>query len=79
MSIYFCSFSEELQSLLWPRFKHILNLNVASVREADPSKLGHIDTRPHYVRENNIKREKEKERVTAYNIESNRKTRKAFI
>ena len=53
----FCSYSEELQSLLWPRFKHILTLNVASVREADPSKLGHIDTRPHYVR---MRRERER-------------------
>ncbi|XP_019856256.1 PREDICTED: vacuolar protein sorting-associated protein 52 homolog [Amphimedon queenslandica] len=43
------SYSEELQSLLWPRFRHILTLNVASVREADPSRLGHIDTRPHYI------------------------------
>lgn len=42
-------YSEELQSYLWPRFRHILNLNVASVRDADPHKLGHIDTRPHYV------------------------------
>ena len=43
------SFSEDVQSLMWPRFRHILNLNIASVRDADPSKLGHIDTRPHYV------------------------------
>ena len=43
------SFSEDLQSVFWPRFRHILNLNIASVRDADPSKLSRIDTRPHYV------------------------------
>ena len=48
---FFDRYSEELQSYLWPRFRHILNLNVASVRDADPHKLGHIDTRPHYVSE----------------------------
>lgn len=36
--------------ILWPRFRHILDLNVASVRDTDPSKLGSVDTRPHYVR-----------------------------
>ena len=42
-------YSRDLQGTLWPRFRHILELNVASVRDTDPSKLGQIDTRPHYV------------------------------
>ena len=34
---------------MWPRFEYILQLNIHSVRECDPNKLGHIDVRPHYV------------------------------
>jgi len=44
-----CSFSEELLKLLLPRFYFILDLNVASIRDTDPSRIGKIDTRPHYV------------------------------
>ena len=42
-------FSEELQAVLWPRFIRVLNLNMTSVQETNPHKLGHIDTSPHYV------------------------------
>ena len=34
---------------MWPRFKYILELNIHSVKECDPQKLGQIDVRPHYV------------------------------
>ena len=44
------SFSRDLLATLWPRFNHILELNITSVRETDPQRLGNIDTRPHYVR-----------------------------
>ena len=43
------SFSNDLLGILWPRFNHILDLNVASIRDTDPSRLGSVDTRPHYV------------------------------
>ncbi|XP_064395792.1 vacuolar protein sorting-associated protein 52 homolog [Halichondria panicea] len=42
-------YHRDLASILWPRFRHILELNVTSVKNTDPSKLGSIDTRPHYV------------------------------
>ncbi|XP_037080746.1 vacuolar protein sorting-associated protein 52 homolog [Pollicipes pollicipes] len=38
-----------LLNLLWPKFCHIMELNIASVRQCDPSKLGTIDVRPHYI------------------------------
>ncbi|GFO17731.1 vacuolar protein sorting-associated protein 52-like protein [Plakobranchus ocellatus] len=34
---------------LWPRFEYIVNMNIQSVRECDPNKLGQIDSRPHYI------------------------------
>ena len=34
---------------LWPRFKTIFDMNLASVRNANPAKLGTIDLHPHYV------------------------------
>ena len=40
---------------MWPRFEYILQLNIHSVRECDPNKLGHIDVRPHYVSERIVK------------------------
>ena len=43
------SFSHELLDILWPRFNYVLEMNIASVRETDPQKLGNIDTSPHYV------------------------------
>ena len=45
------SYHRDLKSILWPRFRHILALNVGSIKNTDPSKLGNIDTRPHYVSE----------------------------
>ena len=33
----------------WPRFTYVVELNVDSVRNTDPQKLGVIDIRPHYV------------------------------
>uniref|UniRef100_M3ZHA5 Vacuolar protein sorting-associated protein 52 homolog n=1 Tax=Xiphophorus maculatus TaxID=8083 RepID=M3ZHA5_XIPMA len=35
--------------LLWPRFELILEMNIQSIRNTDPQKLGVLDTRPHYV------------------------------
>ncbi len=49
LCMFACRFSEELLKLLWPRFYLILDMNVASIRDTDPSRLGNIDTRPHYV------------------------------
>lgn len=40
---------DSLVQMMWPRFQHILELNTQSVRAVDPSKLGHIDVRPHYI------------------------------
>lgn len=37
--------------MLWPRFELILEMNVQSVRSTDPQRLGGLDTRPHYVRQ----------------------------
>uniref|UniRef100_A0A674BR74 Vacuolar protein sorting-associated protein 52 homolog n=1 Tax=Salmo trutta TaxID=8032 RepID=A0A674BR74_SALTR len=35
--------------LLWPRFELILQMNIQSIRNTDPQKLGVLDTRPHYI------------------------------
>ncbi|KAL5011476.1 hypothetical protein ScPMuIL_010027 [Solemya velum] len=40
---------ETLLQILWPRFEYILILNIQSVKECDPQRLGHIDVRPHYI------------------------------
>ncbi|XP_065830309.1 vacuolar protein sorting-associated protein 52 homolog [Oscarella lobularis] len=40
---------EKVDSLLWPQFNHIVELNIASVRECDPQKLGSVDIMPHYI------------------------------
>lgn len=40
---------EKIDSLLWPQFDRILELNVISIRDCDPSKLGNIDVMPHYI------------------------------
>lgn len=40
---------EALLELLWPRFEHILELNIHSIQSTDPQKLGSLDTRPHYI------------------------------
>lgn len=40
---------EAVLELLWPRFELILEMNISSIRNTDPQKLGVLDTRPHYV------------------------------
>ncbi|XP_066473420.1 vacuolar protein sorting-associated protein 52 homolog isoform X2 [Tiliqua scincoides] len=40
---------DALLELLWPRFEHILELNIQSIQNTDPQKLGFLDTRPHYI------------------------------
>ncbi|XP_004073776.1 vacuolar protein sorting-associated protein 52 homolog isoform X1 [Oryzias latipes] len=40
---------EALLELLWPRFELILEMNIHSVRNTDPGRLGVLDTRPHYI------------------------------
>ena len=40
---------EAVLELLWPRFEMILEMNIHSIRNTDPQKLGLLDTRPHYV------------------------------
>jgi len=40
---------QQLLDLLWPRFEYILQLNINSIRECDPQRLGQIDVRPHYI------------------------------
>ena len=42
-------FFDRISMLLWPRFKQIFDLNLKSVRNANPRKLGPIDLSPHYV------------------------------
>ncbi|KAG5843007.1 hypothetical protein ANANG_G00183910 [Anguilla anguilla] len=40
---------EAVLELLWPRFELILEMNIQSIRNTDPQKLGLLDTRPHYI------------------------------
>ncbi|XP_033643101.1 vacuolar protein sorting-associated protein 52 homolog [Asterias rubens] len=40
---------ETLLEMLWPRFEYILELNIHSIKEADPQRMGSIDIRPHYI------------------------------
>uniref|UniRef100_A0A8C1K8R5 Vacuolar protein sorting-associated protein 52 homolog n=1 Tax=Cyprinus carpio TaxID=7962 RepID=A0A8C1K8R5_CYPCA len=40
---------EGVLELLWPRFELILEMNIQSIRNTDPQKLGVLDTRPHYI------------------------------
>ncbi|XP_038581634.1 vacuolar protein sorting-associated protein 52 homolog [Micropterus salmoides] len=40
---------EAVLELLWPRFELILEMNIHSIRNTDPHKLGVLDTRPHYI------------------------------
>ncbi|VDI12964.1 vacuolar protein sorting-associated protein 52 [Mytilus galloprovincialis] len=40
---------DALVHVMWPRFQLILEMNTQSIRAVDPSKLGHIDVRPHYI------------------------------
>ncbi|XP_010568222.1 PREDICTED: vacuolar protein sorting-associated protein 52 homolog [Haliaeetus leucocephalus] len=52
---------DTLLDILWPRFKHILELNIQSIQSTDPQKLGFLDTRPHYVWERAVEESKEVE------------------
>jgi hypothetical protein len=36
--------------MTWQRLRTVVELNVDSVKKANPKTLGPIDTRPHYVR-----------------------------
>uniref|UniRef100_A0A3B4DBL7 Vacuolar protein sorting-associated protein 52 homolog n=1 Tax=Pygocentrus nattereri TaxID=42514 RepID=A0A3B4DBL7_PYGNA len=40
---------EAVLEMLWPRFELILEMNIQSIRNTDPQKLGVLDTRPHYI------------------------------
>jgi hypothetical protein len=40
---------DRMSMLFWPRFKHIFDLNVKSLKSANHRKLGQIDLTPHYV------------------------------
>lgn len=41
---------ESLANILWPRFEYLVQANIQSVRDCDPSRLySNIDTRPHYI------------------------------
>jgi hypothetical protein len=40
---------DAIERYLWMRFKYVMNLHIESIRSTDPSKLGSIDTRPHYI------------------------------
>jgi hypothetical protein len=40
---------ETLLSAMWPRFEHVMHLNIASIRDLNPQKLRHVDQRPHYI------------------------------
>ncbi|XP_053380589.1 vacuolar protein sorting-associated protein 52 homolog isoform X2 [Mercenaria mercenaria] len=40
---------DSILHIMWPRFEYILVLNIQSVRDCDPERLGHIDVRPNYI------------------------------
>ncbi|XP_061616235.1 vacuolar protein sorting-associated protein 52 homolog isoform X2 [Phyllopteryx taeniolatus] len=40
---------EAVLEMLWPRLELILEMNIHSIRNTDPQKLGVLDTRPHYI------------------------------
>jgi len=40
---------ETMNGILWPRLTQILELNIQSVRECDPSRMKPVDVRPHYI------------------------------
>lgn len=40
---------ETLIEMIWPRLQHIITLNIQSVQECNPRRLGTIDIRPHYI------------------------------
>lgn len=43
------AFFDRLSMLLWPRFKHVFQLNASSVKACNPKRLGAIELAPHYV------------------------------
>ena len=42
-------FFDRISMLLWPRFKQIFDMNLKSVKNANPKKLGPVDLSPHYI------------------------------
>ncbi|TRY62008.1 hypothetical protein TCAL_08474 [Tigriopus californicus] len=40
---------DNLQSTLWHRFRHVMQLNIQSIRDCDPLKLKTVDQRPHLI------------------------------
>ncbi len=44
-----CRYWDTLLEIMWPRFEYLLQMNIQSIRDCDPQKLGQIDVRPHYV------------------------------
>ena len=44
-----CRYWETLLEIMWPRFEYLLQMNIQSIRDCDPQRLGQIDVRPHYV------------------------------
>lgn len=51
---YFPRYWDTVLEMSWPRFTYVVELNVDSVRNTDPQKLGVIDIRPHYVSMNSF-------------------------
>ncbi|CAM9962480.1 unnamed protein product [Ascophyllum nodosum] len=43
------SFFDQVNMLLWPRFKIVFDTNLKSVKTANPKRLGVIERHPHYV------------------------------
>ncbi|XP_015793928.1 vacuolar protein sorting-associated protein 52 homolog [Tetranychus urticae] len=40
---------ESMVEILWPRFETIFQMQIQSVKNCDPEKLGNCDSRPHYI------------------------------
>lgn len=40
---------DTLLEMFYPRFEHLLQMNIQSIRDCEPQKLGHIDVRPYYI------------------------------
>ncbi|CAK4089947.1 unnamed protein product [Aphanomyces euteiches] len=43
------TYLDRILLLLWPRFHTVVDLNVQSVKQAKPKKLGSVELHPHYV------------------------------
>lgn len=50
----FVRYWDTLLEMFYPRFEHLLQMNIQSIRDCEPQRLGHIDVRPHYVCEADI-------------------------